>query len=50
MDMRGQMLALIGERKLMGGNERMLNVEEKLKADYRAENPKPIKCALGRRG
>ena len=50
MDMRQQMLALIGQRNALGGYERMLNVEERLKADYRALNPKPIKGAQGRRG
>ena len=44
------MVALIGQRDALGGHERMLNVEERLKADYRAVNPKPIKGAQGRRG
>jgi len=50
MDMRQQMLALVRQRNALGGYERMLNVEERLKADYRAGNPKPIKGAQGRRG
>ena len=50
MEMRGQMVALVRQREALGGYERMLNVEERLKADYRALNPKPIKGALGRRG
>jgi hypothetical protein len=50
MDMRGQMVALIGQRNALGGRERLLNVEERLKADYRTVNPKPIKGAQGRRG
>jgi hypothetical protein len=50
MEMRGQMLALIGQRNALGGYERVLNVEERLKTDYRAANPKPIKSAVGRRG
>jgi hypothetical protein len=50
MDMRGRMVALVGQRNALGGYERMLNVEERLKADYRAVNPKPIKGAQGRRG
>jgi hypothetical protein len=50
MNMRGQMVTLIGQRNALGGYERMLNVEERLKADYRALNPKPIKGAQGRRG
>jgi hypothetical protein len=50
MEMRVQMTALIRQRNALGGHERMLNVDERLKADYRAVNPKPIKGALGRRG
>ena len=50
MDMRGQMVALVRQREALGGYERMLNVEERLKADYRALNPKSIKGAAGRRG
>jgi hypothetical protein len=49
MEMRGQMVALVRQREAPGGYERMLNVEERLKADYRALNPKPIKGSLGRR-
>jgi hypothetical protein len=40
----------IRQRNAPGGRERMLNVEERLKADYRAANPKPIKGAQSRRG
>jgi hypothetical protein len=50
MDMRGQLLALIRQRNALGGRERVLNVEERLKADYRALNPKPIKGAQSSRG
>jgi hypothetical protein len=50
MEMRVQMTALIRDRNALGGHERMLNVDERLKADYRAVNPKPIKGALGCRG
>jgi hypothetical protein len=50
MDMRRQVVVLIGQRNALGGYERALNVEERLKADYRAANPKPIKGAQGRRG
>jgi hypothetical protein len=50
MAMRGQLAALIGERNALGGYEPMLNVEERLKADYRAANPKPIKGVIRRRG
>jgi hypothetical protein len=50
MDLRRQMIVLIGQRNALGGYERLLNVEERLKADYRTVNPKPIKGAQGRRG
>jgi len=50
MDLRRQMVVLIGQRNALGGHERVLNVEERLKADYRAANPKLIKGAQGRRG
>jgi hypothetical protein len=50
MDMRVRMVALIGQRDALGGYERILNVEGRLKADYRAVNPKPVKGAQGRRG
>jgi hypothetical protein len=39
MDLRRQMIALIGQRNALGGHERVPNVEERLKADYRAANP-----------
>ena len=50
MGLRRHMLALLGQRNALGGRERVLNVEERLKADCRAVNPKPIKHAQGRRG
>jgi hypothetical protein len=50
MGMRTAMLGLIGERNRLGGSERLLDVEERLKADYRAASQKPMKGALGRRG
>jgi hypothetical protein len=50
MDMRGPMVALVRQREALGGYERVLNVEERLKADYRAAIPKPIKGSQGRRG
>lgn len=50
MEMRGQLATLIRERNALGGYERLLNVEERLKADYRAVNRKPLKGALARRG
>jgi DNA (cytosine-5)-methyltransferase 1 len=43
-------IRLAGGKVALGGYERMLNVEERLKADYRAGNPKPINGAQGRRG
>jgi hypothetical protein len=49
MAMRGSMLGLIAERDKLGGSERLLDVEERLKADYRAVSRKPLKGALGRR-
>jgi hypothetical protein len=49
MAMRTTMLGLIGERNSLGGSERLLDVEERLKADYRASSRKPLKGALGRR-
>jgi len=49
MAMRGSMLGLIAERDKLGGCERLLDVEERLKADYRAVSRKPLKGALGRR-
>jgi hypothetical protein len=50
MEMRGQLATLIRERNALGGHERLLNVEERLRADYRAVSRKPVKGALGRRG
>jgi len=49
MAMRTTLLGLIGERNNMGGGERLLDVEERLKAEYRAVSTKPLKGALGRR-
>jgi hypothetical protein len=48
MEMRRQMVALIGQRNALCARERVLDVRERLKADYRAVNPKPIKGALRR--
>jgi hypothetical protein len=48
MAMRVVMLGLIAERNRLGG-ERLLNVDEMLKMDYRAVSRKPLKGALGRR-
>ena len=49
MAMRGSLLGLIAERDKLGGGERLLDVEERLRADYRAVSRKPLKGALGRR-
>lgn len=48
MAMRVVMLGLIAERNRLGGEERLLNVDERLKLDYRAVGRKPLKSALGR--
>jgi hypothetical protein len=42
-------VSLIGERDSFGGSERLLDIEEQLKAAYRVANKKPLKGALGRR-
>jgi hypothetical protein len=47
--MRTILLGLIIERNSVGGGERLLDVEERLKAEYRAASRKPLKGALGRR-
>ena len=49
MAMRVVMLGLIGERNRLGGEERLLDVDERLKADYRAVGRGPLKGARGRR-
>jgi len=49
MAMRVVMLALIAERNRLGGEERLLDVDERLKLDCRAASRKPLKGALGRR-
>ncbi|WKA29700.1 hypothetical protein [Bradyrhizobium roseum] len=41
MSMRGAMLGLIRERNRLGGEERLLNVDERLKLDVRAASRKP---------
>jgi len=50
LTMRGSLLGLIAERNNLGGSERLLDVEERLRADCRAVSRKPLKGALGRRG
>jgi hypothetical protein len=49
MAMRVVMLGLIAERNRLGGEERLLDVDQRLKLDYRAVSRKPLKGALGRR-
>jgi hypothetical protein len=49
MSMRVAMLGLIGERNRLGGEERLLNVDERLKLDVRAASRKPASVALDRR-
>jgi len=46
MAMRVVMLGLIGERNRLGGEERLLNVDERLKLDVRAAGRKPSNGAL----
>jgi hypothetical protein len=41
MSMRVNLLGLIGERNRLGGEERLLNVDERLKLDVRAVSRKP---------
>ena len=41
MSMRVVMLGLIGERNRLGGEERLLNVDERLKLDVRAASRRP---------
>jgi hypothetical protein len=45
MSMRVVMLGLIGERNRLGGEERLLNVDERLKLDVRAASRKPANGA-----
>jgi hypothetical protein len=49
MAMRVVMLGLIGERNRLGGEERLLNVDDRLKLDCRAVGRGPLKGARGRR-
>jgi hypothetical protein len=49
MATRVVMLGLISERNRLGGEERLLNVDERLKVGYRTVSKKPLKAALGRR-
>jgi len=49
MAMRVVMLGLIAERNRLGGEERLLNVDERLKLDTRAVGRKPLLGAIGRR-
>lgn len=49
MAMRVTMVGLIGERNRLGGEERLLNVDERLKLDVRAASRKPSTAAASRR-
>lgn len=49
MAMRVVMLGLIAERNRLGGEERLLNVGERLKVDTRAASRSSLKGAPGRR-
>ncbi|MBR1150720.1 hypothetical protein [Bradyrhizobium sp. JYMT SZCCT0428] len=49
MAMRVVMLGLISERNRLGGEERLLDVDERLKADCRAAGRGPLKGTRGRR-
>ena len=48
MAMRVAMLGLIGERNRLGGEERLLNVDERLKLDVRTASRKPANGAPAR--
>ena len=48
MAMRVVMLGLISERNRLGGEERLLNVDERLKLDVRAAGRKPANGAPAR--
>ena len=48
MSMRVTLLGLIGERNRLGGEERLLDVDERLKLECRAGRG-PLKGARGRR-
>jgi hypothetical protein len=39
--MRAAMVGLVGERNRLGGEERLLNVDERLKLEVRAASRKP---------
>ena len=45
MSMRVTLLGLIGERNRLGGEERLLDVDERLKLDVRAASRKPLNGA-----
>jgi len=49
MEMRGQMVALLRQRDALGGYERLLNVEERLKADYRPVSRVGLRTAVSGR-
>jgi len=49
MAMRVVMLGLIGERNRLGGEERLLDVDERLKLECRIAGKGPLKGPRGRR-
>ncbi|KRR24790.1 hypothetical protein CQ14_05450 [Bradyrhizobium lablabi] len=49
MAMRAAMVGLIGKRNRLGGEERLLNVDERLKLDVRAVSRRPSNGAVDRR-
>jgi hypothetical protein len=51
MEMRGDMLVLLRERKAIGGDEHVLNFTERLKEDYRPaeKRKKPLRGVIARR-
>ena len=49
LELMAMRTTMLGERDSLGGSERLLDVEERLKAEYRAVSRKPLKGALGRR-
>ncbi|KRR01341.1 hypothetical protein CQ12_26360 [Bradyrhizobium jicamae] len=49
MSMRVTMLGLISERNRLGGEERLLNVDERLKLDVRAVSRRPSNGTVDRR-
>ena len=49
LELMAMRTTMLGERDSLGGSERLLDVEARLKAEYCAVSRKPLKGALGRR-